>query len=194
MILTELTTIPAASLPLVALKQHLKIGTGFAPGDEQDELLEAYLRAAIAALEARTGLALIARDFLWEVTGWRHFDRQAMPIGPVASVTELRIVDATGAAQIVDSGRYHLTRDRQAPALVAVGVALPPIPRHSVAEIRFAAGFGTDWSEVPPDLARACLLMAAEFYENRLGTGETGLPRAVAMLVEPFRRIRLGLA
>ena len=79
MILTEMTTIPSNALPLDLLKQHLRTGTGFSSGSEQDELLEAYLRAAISAVEGRTGCVLLERDFTWGLTSWRHYDRQVLP-------------------------------------------------------------------------------------------------------------------
>ena len=50
--LIELTTIPSAEIPVRAFADHLKLGSGFADDGSQDDLLEGYLRAAMAAIEA----------------------------------------------------------------------------------------------------------------------------------------------
>ena len=65
MMLTEVTAVPGAALPVQALKDHLRMGAGFALPAGQDGLLESYLRAAMAAIEGRIAKALIARRFRW---------------------------------------------------------------------------------------------------------------------------------
>ena len=71
MMLSELTTVPAGALPVQALKDHLRLGSGFADDGMQDALIEGYLRAAMAAIEARIGKVLIARRFRWVLEDWR---------------------------------------------------------------------------------------------------------------------------
>lgn len=63
MMLIELTPVPGAALPVQALKDHLRLGTGFADGTMQDGLVESCLRAAMAAIEGRIGKTLISRSF-----------------------------------------------------------------------------------------------------------------------------------
>lgn len=46
-----------------ALKDHLRLGSGFADDGMQDGLIEGYLRAAMAAIEGRIGKVLLARRF-----------------------------------------------------------------------------------------------------------------------------------
>ncbi len=62
MMLVEQTTVPGAALPVAEFKDHLRLGTGFADDGVQDGVLEAYLRAAMAAIEARTGKILLTRS------------------------------------------------------------------------------------------------------------------------------------
>ena len=83
MILVELTTVPATALPVAEFAAHLHLGTGFADDGSQDQVLESYLRAAIAAIEARTGKALIRRQFSWQLTVWRDAREQGLPVAPV---------------------------------------------------------------------------------------------------------------
>jgi len=56
--LTEDTIVPTEALPIAAFREHLRMGTGFAEDTLQDGLLERHLRAALAAIEARTGKIL----------------------------------------------------------------------------------------------------------------------------------------
>lgn len=191
MILTEITTIQSASLPLELLKQHLRLGTGFVSGTEQDELLEAYLRAAISAIEGRTGCVLINKVFSWGLTGWRHYDRQVLPVRPVNSISELKMVDHVGGETIISSESYYLEKDSQNPALISIGLALPVIPQHGSVEVTLEAGFGTEWNDVPDDLGRAVLLLAADFYENRTSHDAASLPSGILALLERFRKVRL---
>ncbi len=51
------------------LREHLRLGTGFGEDGLQDPVLAGFLRAALAAIEGRTGKALIARDFLYTRAG-----------------------------------------------------------------------------------------------------------------------------
>lgn len=191
MILTELTTIPSVSLPLGLLKQHLRLGTGFSSDTEQDDLLDAYLRAAISAVEGRTGLVLLEKTFRWGLTTWRHYDRQVLPVRPVQSVGELRLVERAGGETVMPAETYFLEKDSQNPALVAVGSALSVIPHNGTAEVTFTAGYGPEWDDIPTDLARAVLLLAADFYENRASREGASLPSAILSLLERFRKVRL---
>jgi uncharacterized phiE125 gp8 family phage protein len=195
MILTELSAPPSAAVPVRAFAEHLRLGSGFEDDGAQDAVLELYLRAAMAAIEARLGRALLARDFVWAVNRWREDACQGLPIGPVRSVAEVKLVDAEGEETVVDPAAWSVMRDSQRPRLVGkFGRNLPKIPRTGRAEIRFNAGFGEGWDAVPADLRQAVFLLAAHFYENRAeGTVAAGsLPFGVLVLIEAYRATRLG--
>lgn len=193
MMLIELTTVPAAALPVQALKDHLRLGTGF--GDEalQDALLESHLRAAIAAIEGRIGKALLARSFKLVLEDWRDATGQALPVAPVGAVASVTLIDVQGEATVVDASRYRLAPDPHRPKLVAVGMLLPAVPAEGRAEVVFEAGFGATWGDVPADLAQAALLLAAEFHERRHDASgrDGGLPFSVQALIERWRIVRV---
>lgn len=193
MMLVEQTTVPGTALPVAEFKEHLRLGTGFADDGVQDTVLAAYLRAAMAAIEARTGKILIARSFAWSLTAWRDLAAQALPVAPVSAITALTITDRLGADEVVDPGRYVLEPDTHRPRLVATGLCLPSIPVAGRAEIGFDAGFGPAWSDIPADLAQAVFLMAAQYYEHRHdGTAAKGeMPHGVAALIQRYRNVRL---
>lgn len=192
MILTETGTIPDSALPVDLLKDHLQMGTVYADETLQDDLLRVMLRAAIAGIEARTGLALISRGFEWELTVWSRPDRTILPVRPVIGITALRMVDAAGAEDTLDTSLYRLQRDSQVPAIMATGACLPTIPSQGSAVVAFDAGFGSAWDQVPSDLSLAVLITAAQSYENRHGEGAIATPARVLDLIEPYRRMRVG--
>ncbi|TNF20602.1 MAG: hypothetical protein EP318_10285 [Rhodobacteraceae bacterium] len=194
MMLVEETTVPQAALPVEEFKAHLRLGSGFSGASVQDAVLESFLRAAMAAIEARTGKILIARAFTYTVTFWRRPEVQSLPVAPVNAVTSVEIRNGTGAAEVVDPGDYRLVQDGQAPGLRATGSLLPVIPRGGSAVIGFAAGYAEDWAGLPADLAQAVMLLAAHYYEyrNETALGQGCMPFGVTSLIERYRVMRIG--
>lgn len=187
MMLTEVTAVPGAALPVEALKDHLRMGAGFALPPGQDGLLESYLRAAMAVIEGRIAKALIARRFAWEVEVWR--EPQALPIAPVAALQALTLFAADGTPVVVPVAQVRLIVDLHRPRIAG----LPGIPTDGRMVVEFDAGFGPAWGDVPADLQQAVLLLAAEFYEHRHddGTASAGLPLGVVTLIERWRQVRI---
>ena len=194
MILTELSAPPSGAVPVRTFAEHLRLSTGFADDGAQDAVLELYLRAAMAAIEARLGRVLLARGFSWTVTRWREDSSQGLPVGPVRSIESVTLVDAEGTETAVDPESYSVLRDSQRPRLVGrFGRYLPKIPRSGHAEIRFTAGYGEGWEEVPADLRQAVFLLAAHYYENRAeGASGGSMPFGVLILIEGYRATRIG--
>lgn len=193
MMLEELTSVPSAALPVNEFKDHLRLGSGFADDGLQDSVLEAYLRAAIAAIEARTGKVLIARDFAWTLTAWRDGARQNLPVAPIRAITDLRVVDAGEQATVIEPQSYRLQADGHIPVLAGAGCRLPMIPRDGSTVVSFTAGYGATWTDLPPDLGQAVFLLGAHFYENRavISASDTAMPFGVSLLIDRYRRIRL---
>jgi uncharacterized phiE125 gp8 family phage protein len=194
MMLTEQTVVPTLALPVQAMKDHLRLGTGFSDDGLQDGLVAAHIRAAIAAIEARTGKALLSRRLKLRLSRWREANGgQALPIAPVSALISLTIFSADGAATIVQVEDYRLDPDMSRPRLMGRGKELPVIPDDGAAEIVFEAGFGPDWASVPADLAQAVMLLAAEFYETRHDGGQGGpaISLAVQTLIERWRTVRV---
>lgn len=195
MMLTEDTTLPASVLPLTAFKAHLHLGTGFTEANLQNELLESFLRAALAAIESRTGKILLERGFALELAQWSDPRCQPLPLGPVRQVTEMVLRDAQGIDAPVSPAFWRLDKDLQQPCLRAPGGVLPTVPHGGRVILRLQAGMAATWGELPADLAQAVLMLAAHFYEYRQDTGlGTGcMPFGVSSLIERYRNIRLSL-
>lgn len=193
--LTEDTILPAALLPLTAFKAHLHLGTGFAESGLQDDLLSGFLRAALAAIEARIGKVMLERGFTLELPRWADPTGQPLPVAPVTQITALALRDAQGIETMVMPARWRLERDMQRPCLRAAGGVLPAIPAAGTAVVRFRAGLSEDWDGLPADLAQAALMLAAHFYEYRQDTalGSGCMPFGVTSLIERHRGFRLSL-
>lgn len=195
MILVEETQVPETALPVDALKRHLRLGSGFAEDDVQDPVLGSFLRAALAAIEARCSKALISRSFVMTLGAWRDPQAQILPVAPVQAITALTLVDSYGASTDIDSGRYRLEQDAFTPWLRPTSGCLPDIPASGSAEIRFTAGYGPGFYDLPADLQQAVLLLAAHYYEYRDETalGQGCMPFGVTALMARYRPVRLGL-
>lgn len=178
-----------SALPVADLRDHLNLGDS--DGGAADGLLGSCLRAAMAAIEARTGKVLIARPFRWRFGHWRSPEGQPLPLAPVGLVHEVALVDATGTAEALSPERWQLRPDLHRPLLRMIG-GLPAIPADGWVEISFTAGFGASWAELPADLRQAVLMLAARYFEDRAEAGQVqALPFGVMSLIERFRSVRI---
>lgn len=191
MMLTELTTVPDQALPLADLKDHIRLGSGFAEDNLQDELLKAYLRSALATIENRTSKVIFERTFEWVLFEWRSARKQPLPLAPVTSIVDIFFEPPEGDDISVPDG-WLLRQDNQRPSLIATGAGLPNVPSDSAIKIQMVAGYGAAWADVPKDMQQAVMMLAAHFYENRTDLdGAGGLPMGVQSLIEPYRTVRI---
>lgn len=192
MLLVEQTSVQSAALPVAEFKDHVLVGTGFSTDSAQDVVVENYLRAAIAAIEARTGKVLLSKQFTWSLTAWREHGRQALPLAPIENIDEVRVIDRLGQATILAAMKYRLEKDAHRPVLWGADTSLPSIPVGGSAEIDFTAGYGNIWANLPVDLQHAVFLLAAHFYDNRKMVGnDIEMPFGVTSLIERYRNVRL---
>lgn len=195
MMLVEETQVPNEALPVEALRRHLRLGTGFAEDDVQDVVLASFLRAAFAAIEARTDKILLSRGFVLTLHTWSGDVSQRLPVAPVPALTSVTRVDRFGVSQELDLAGFRLVADAQSPRLISVSGGLPRVPSGGTFELRFTAGFGASVEDVPADLMQAVLLLAAHYYEYRDATalGQGCMPFGVTSLLARYRPMRLGL-
>ncbi len=192
--LIEEAAIADAALPVDQFKAHLRLGTGFAEASVQDEVLKGFLRAAIAAIEARTGKVLIEREFSWSLNGWRDAAGEVLPVAPVVAIDAVTVTDTAGAETLAATDAYRLERDSQRPRLRPFAAALPAIATGGSVKIDFTAGMAADWGGLPADLGQAVLLLAAHYYEYRDETalGDGCMPFGVTSLIQRYRMVRFG--
>ena len=193
MLLVEETAPAQASLPVAALRGHLRMGSGFELVEDaaEDAALAGFLRAAIATVEARTGKVLLTRVFRMRLEDWRDPCGQPLPLAPALSVETVEMTDSAGKLTPVPADLWRLVPDNQRPILAPTGSGLPAVPLGGFVTVRFAAGFGTSWDRVPGDLAQAVMMLAARYYEDRGFDGsQLALPHGVGELIERWRAVR----
>ncbi|SNT71813.1 head-tail connector protein [Paracoccus seriniphilus] len=194
MMLIEETAPAAEALPVTALREHLRLGSGFDSPEEAAETaaLTGFLRAAMAAIEARTGKVLLARRFRMRIDEWRDRLAQPLPLAPVDEIMAIRIDDGDGQMTELSAESWRLVPDNQRPLILPTGVILPNVPRRGSVEVIFTAGFGETWQAVPADLAQAVLMLAAQYYEDRgSDSARGGMPFGVSALIERWRQVRV---
>lgn len=191
MTFTELVSVNSADLPLDPLKAHLRLPDGFPDDASVAPRLEQSLRAALEAVEARTGKALYRRAFQWELSDWGLQDRVTIPIAPVVSLDDVTLLDpdAGGVGQPV--GDFLVVTDIHKPALLPKGNRFPSLPKGGSVRLTLTAGFGANWSEVPSDLAEAVLILAAANFDAPEGALAAMSP-AVEQLLRRYRGLSLG--
>lgn len=193
--LIEETAVPDGNLPVNEFRSHLRLGSGFGDDTLQDPVLMGFLRAAISAVEARTGKALLQRDYLWSVSRWSGSDGEVLPIAPVATLNAISLRMRDGSTTGVDLNTVDLLKCLHSPRIRANGGCLPTIPQGGSAEIRFTAGLGATWGDLPADIAQSVLLLGAHYYEFRSETTLSAgcMPFGVASLIERYKPRRIGL-
>lgn len=194
MMLIEETAPAAEALPVAALREHLRLGSGFEIAQDSAETvaLTGFLRAAIATIEARTGKVLLTRRFRMQLDDWRDRLGQPLPLAPVIAVEAIEIDDGAGTITELPPESWRLLPDSQRPMILPTGVILPHVPRRGMVTVAFSAGFGSDWAAVPADLAQAVLMLAARYYEDRSFEGSKGaMPFGVSSLIERWRQVRI---
>ncbi|MEM8979399.1 MAG: head-tail connector protein [Pseudomonadota bacterium] len=194
MLVTD-TRVATSDLPLAEFREHLRLGTGFSETDLQDSVLEGYLRASIAAIQARTGKILLSQDFTWTLLAWPGSDCVLFPVAPSVEILSLAARSADGSAQAYDPALFRVVPDTHRPQLRAQALSFPNVPSDATIEIKFRCGFGPSWQETPADLAQAVLLLAAHYYEFRHETalGEGCMPFGVTALLQAYKPLRVSL-
>ncbi len=192
--LEEVTAPDPGALPVAALRDHLRLGSGFEAAEDPAETaaLAGYLRAAIAIIEARIGKALLARQFRLRLSRWRDPEGETLPLAPILAIERIEIEDGAGGVRLLDPASYRLLPDLHRPALLPLGTLLPAIPGGGSAVITFSAGFGAAWAQLPADVAQAVLFLAARYHEDRTFEGsEAAIPFGVSAMIERWRLVRV---
>lgn len=183
--LIELTTVPPEALPVARLKEHLRLGSGFADDAVQDGLLAGFLRAALAAIEGRIGRALFLRDFRWPRARPRR-GLLLLPLLPLVTVDQVARLGEAGGEQLLEPGDWRL-HDMPRPAIRPQGGG-------GTFRVDFTAGHGAAFDDIPPDLQQAVILLAAHYHDHRHDTALAAgcAPFGVTALLERYRLVRTG--
>lgn len=178
-----LTTAPVALTvdAVDAAKTYLRLES-----DEEDGAIGALLAAALVHAEGYLGQLLIERDVterLGVSSGW-----QRLGATPVRSISGVTGIPAEGAVFALSPDSYRLDINRHHDGwvrFIAPGAA-------GQADIAYRAGLVPGWPDLPEAISIAVLRIAAHLHAHRDAPDDVGPPPAIASLLRPWRRMRLG--
>jgi uncharacterized phiE125 gp8 family phage protein len=201
-----LLPIGGGPVDIARAKAHLKVD--WDDGDN-DALIAAYLRAAVGAIEKRTGRALSPKAFTewaprfpYSTGGYYRaplcsIEKLTLARDPVTAIVSVTYVDVNGVEQTLDPAGYRSIEGEPWSLLAPFGGSFPQTEeRPDAVRVRYIAGYGA--GDCPPELQSAVLLMLGHFYLNREAAiadsraAAIELPLGVEALCEPYRRVWVG--
>lgn len=161
------TTEPELLVTVERAKEHVKAET-----DEEDALIEGYIRAAMDGLEGydgSLGRCLVEQTWTLYLPAFPTSGCLALPLPPLLDVVSIKYIDAAGAEQVLDPASYGCRPGPKSDVYLRNGFAFPVTATDPRAvAIEFKAGYGPPDS-VPQRYHHAVLVMVAEAYEKRSG-------------------------
>lgn len=146
---------------LTEIKEHCRVDH-----DEEDALLESFVKTARVMCERHTGRALITQTRVAYFDKWDDdFDLAGTP---VQSITSLKYFDRNSTETTVSDTSYLL--DAQRGELVfKFGIAPPTLWLREVnpIQVTYVCGYGSTADTVPSPLRTAIKMMAAALWEHR---------------------------
>lgn len=176
--LLERAIAPASEpITLADAKQYIRVDHS----DEDDAITDMIVAVRMAAEEyMRRSLItqswkLVLDDYIAE--------RTKLPMGPVQSVTSLKIIDRDDSEQSISSNVYYLNaaKDTLIMDSVLIGFKI---------ELIYQTGYGVA-SDVPKAIAHGMLTHLAALYDTRGEDGMAAMPEKSTQLYAPYREVRL---
>ncbi|WP_332698418.1 head-tail connector protein [Bosea sp. (in: a-proteobacteria)] len=162
--------------------------------NDEDELLGTLVTAARLMVEAASGRMLINQSWRLVLDRWPAGGEIRLPFSPVGSIAAARVYDAGGSSQVVPLSSLALVAGTDPPLITVSGPVPAPGRERAAIEIDVVAGFGATRDTVPAPLRQAVLRLACRWFEHRgdvVSRDATQLPAEIAVLVAPFRRLKL---
>ncbi len=174
-LLERVTPPESEPLTLAETKLFLRVD-----GTEDDNLITDMISVVRESAEEYLRASLITQS--WKLA----FDsaapeKVALPMGPVISLTTVKLITKSGNETVMDSSLYYLGASGTELFFDQSAIA------HRV-EITYSAGFGAS-TDIPQPIRQGMLLHAANLYSQRDLSGVIPLP--ALDLYSPYRRISL---
>ncbi len=191
----------ASGLPVTIdiVKKHLRVVY-----DDDDDLINLYLRAAVSNVENFTGRALVSQVWDLYLDGFPTQEVQ-LPKPPLIEVQGVFYLDSSGVEQTLSTSTYAVdlsSDDGSGWVILAESASWPTVPDGAnTVRIRFRAGYvnldSPSEQSVPSDIISAILLITGMMYEHReqvvVGSITSQMPFGVEHLLR-FYRVLLGMA
>ena len=189
----SLVTAPTVEpLHLDEVKNHLKVDADLTA---DDALIQGLIVAAREWAERYTRRALITQTWDLVLDGFPAVIWVSK--APLQSITSITYTDSDGDSQTLSSSLYTVETPAGPTAqkgriVPAYNEVWPTVRSHiNVVTVRFVAGYGDTWNDVPQSIRQAMLLVIGEVYERReqaiVGTIINKVPMAAEVLAGPYR-------
>lgn len=163
----------------------------------EDSFIGTLITAARLHVEGTTGRVLIAQSWRTTCDDWPENRTVKLPVGPMISLTEIRVYDTEGAPTPLALAQFQ-PETKSTPALIHLPATIAGVPvmrDRAAIEIDYVAGFGSDAANVPQDLRQALLTLVGYWFEHRdavviAGSGAL-VPGGFDNLVASYRQINL---
>lgn len=192
---------PPAEMPvsLAQAKEHLRVDH-----DEDDDLIEAAIAAAVGHLDGYGGIlgrALMPQEWSEYASFWPASRAIELRLAPVLEIIEIRSRDADGVETVLDENAYRLLVPASSRPVLLFGVdtALPSLSSAPDAlSVTYRAGYEDAEGNpaVPPALISAIKLMVGDLYRfpETVAQGSVSavpMSTTVDRLVSPYRRYQV---
>ena len=177
-------------IELDELKDHLRIETTVA---DEDANLYGLIRAANGYVEEFLNRSLLEQELELSLDAFPSGSDPIRPsFGPLVSVTSIKYDDVDEVEQTWANTKYKVDTASVPGRIVAAFNESYPTALTQVnsVRVRYKAGYGTDVDDVPENIRRAVMMLAAHLYENREATIQANLmevPMGVKGLLWPSR-------
>lgn len=177
--------VPPVGLPVTL--QEVKAGARI-DGDEDDALIASYISAAVERVEGPDGeiqRVLLSQvwelkldafpgtwscrpDFIWPADFCPKRLEIEIPLPPLRSVDSIKYIDTGGVEQTLDVDEYtvagvgdrHRARIRPVTAWPSTDDVMEAVT------VRFTAGYGDSWNDVPEVIRQAITAMVQGFFDG----------------------------
>lgn len=180
--LTRVTPPADTVVSIDTAKAHLQIDH-----DDDDELIEALIRAAEAYVEGPKGIGIALLPQTWRLSLDRFSGSITIPLGPVRE-----IVSITADGETVDPASYAYDLD-STPLKIVPNGSWPSVSAPGAVKVTFTVGYDAD--DVPWDIRAAILLLIAHLHRNREATSDKAMsevPFGVQSVLDRYRVLGLG--
>lgn len=178
-------------ITLAQAKEHLRVDF-----DQDDDLIEAYLRSAQDHVERHTSRVLTPREMEFSCSGFPcgRDGSILIPRDPITDVTAISYIDDTGVAADLIAADWRWSEAAPDVVMPAFGASWPSAAAEA-GSVRITFDAGYEAGLCPGALEAAVRLMLGSLYGNRenvvTGVSVAELPGGVAALCAPYRRVSI---
>ena len=146
------------------VKDHLRIVI-----DDDDLLLEDYIKAARLKTESILGRSLLTQTWIYYLNDWPSCDYIKLPFPPLQSVTSIKYKDVDESESTFSNTSYAVDIVSNPGRVVLLyGETWPTAtlsPKTPI-YIEYVAGYGDNKEDVPMDIRLAIMMLVGHWYEQ----------------------------